>query len=53
MDTQKDVRINFWVTEKLRKEYKMYCLENDIDMSSQLRDFIKSELEKDNSTEND
>ena len=37
----KEVKLNIRLTENLRQQYKKYCLENGIDMSKHIREFIE------------
>ena len=41
----KEVRLNVRLTEELRQKYKKYCLENNLDMSKHLREYIEQVLE--------
>jgi hypothetical protein len=52
MSTEREVKINFWVTKDLRNKYKMYCIQNDIDMSKHLREFIEQQIKKTNNANN-
>ena len=45
---EEPVKINVLVEKELLKEYKMYCLKNDIIMSERIRDFIKNDLKENN-----
>jgi len=43
---EEPVKINVLIEKELLKEYKMYCLKNDIIMSERIRDFIKQDLKE-------
>ena len=36
--------INIRLTSTLKRRYKKYCLENDLDMSKHIRDFIEKTI---------
>ena len=43
----KEVRLNVRIAEDLRQKYKKYCLDNKLDMSKHLREYIEQVLEID------
>jgi len=43
----KEIRISIRLTEDLRQKYKKYCLDNKLDMSKHLREYIEQVLEID------
>jgi len=43
-DKQESVRMIFRVDKHLRKQYKQYCLKNDIVMSERIRTLIELDL---------
>ncbi len=40
----KEVRVNLLITDKLRKQYKLHCIKNDIAMSERIRQLIEMDL---------
>jgi hypothetical protein len=38
--------INIRLTTSLKKQYKIYCLKNSLDMSKHIRDFIEKTLQE-------
>lgn len=43
-ESQNEVRINLLISKELRKNYKKYCLNKDIDMSKRIRELIELDL---------
>ena len=43
-EQQNEVRLNLLVSKELRKNYKKYCIDNDIDMSKRIRELIEMDL---------
>jgi antitoxin component of RelBE/YafQ-DinJ toxin-antitoxin module len=42
---QKTVRLAFNIDPDLKKRFKIYCVENGIDMTTLLTEFIKKKIE--------
>lgn len=40
----KEVRVNLLITEELRKQYKLYCINKDIAMSERIRQLMDMDL---------
>ena len=38
---KKEVKLDLRLTNSLREQYKKYCIENDLDMSKHIREFIE------------
>lgn len=45
---EKQSRITFWVSPETKRQFHIYCLQNETDMTSQLRDFIYQKIEENN-----
>ena len=43
---RKEVKLDLRLTNSLREQYKQYCIENDLDMSKHIREFIKKTVSK-------
>lgn len=42
----KEDRINILISKSIKKEYKLFCIKNDYNMSDRIREFIEGELKK-------
>ena len=41
----KEVRVDFLISEELRKKIKIYCIENNTNVSKLIRDFLEKTIE--------
>ena len=41
---KKEVRVNLLITEELRKQYKLYCVNKDVAMSERIRQLMEMDL---------